>query len=70
VFARLDPAEFQHRFLAWVQAIVGELPPQVVALDGKTSRGSGRRLRCEHLLHLLSAWAAARGLVLGQEATA
>ena len=69
VFARLAPAEFRRCFLAWVQAIVGELPPQVVALDGKTSRGSGRRARGEHPLHLLSAWATASGLVLGQEAT-
>jgi predicted transposase YbfD/YdcC len=69
VFARLDPREFQRCFLAWVQAVVGELPPQVVAVDGKTSRRSGNRARGEHPLHLLSAWATASGLVLGQEAT-
>jgi predicted transposase YbfD/YdcC len=69
VFARLDPTEFRQCFLAWVQAVVGELPPQVVAVDGKTSRGSGRRARGEHPLHLLSAWATVSGLVLGQEAT-
>jgi predicted transposase YbfD/YdcC len=69
VFARLDPGEFQRCFLAWVQAVVGQLPPQVVAVDGKTSRGSGQRTRGEHPLHLLSAWATASGLVLGQEAT-
>ena len=69
VFARLDPTEFQRCFLAWVQAVVGELPPQVVAVDGKTSRRSGNRARGEHPLHLLSAWATASGLVLGQEAT-
>src|SRR5262245_7502791 len=69
VFARLDPTEFQQCFLAWVQAVVGELPPQVVAVDGKTSRRSGKRARSEHPLHLVSAWATASGLVLGQEAT-
>jgi predicted transposase YbfD/YdcC len=69
IFARLDPTEFRRCFLTWVQAVVGELPPQVVAVDGKTSRGSGRRTRGEHPLHLLSAWATASGLVLGQEAT-
>jgi predicted transposase YbfD/YdcC len=69
IFARLDPTEFRQCFLAWVQVVVGELPPQVVAVDGKTSRGSGRRARGEHPLHLLSAWATASGLVLGQEAT-
>jgi predicted transposase YbfD/YdcC len=69
VFARLDPPEFQRCFLAWVQAVVGRLPDQVVAVDGKSARRSGNRARGEHPLHLLSAWATASGLVLGQEAT-
>src|SRR5918999_5492168 len=43
VFARLDPREFQRCFVAWVQAVVGDLPAQVVAVDGKSSRRSGER---------------------------
>src|SRR5215210_1058130 len=69
VFARLDPAELQRCFLAWVQAVVGELPPQVVAVDGKTLRGSADRSHGQAALHLVSAWATASGLVLGQAAT-
>jgi predicted transposase YbfD/YdcC len=69
VFARLDPAALQQCFVAWVQAVVGELPAQVVAIDGKTSRGSADRSRGQTALHLVSAWATASGLVLGQEAT-
>ena len=69
VFARLDPTALQHCFVAWVQAVVGELPAQVVAIDGKTSRGSADRSRGQAALHLVSAWATASGLVLGQEAT-
>ena len=69
VFARLDPAELQRCFLAWVQAVVGELPPQVVAVDGKTLRGSADRSHGQAALHLVSAWATASGLVLGQQAT-
>lgn len=69
VFARLDPTALQHCFVAWVQAVVGELPAQVVAIDGKTSRGSADRSRGQGALHLVSAWATASGLVLGQEAT-
>jgi predicted transposase YbfD/YdcC len=69
VFARLDPAELQRGFLAWVQAVVGELPPQVVAVDGKTLRRSADSARGQGALHLVSAWATASGLVLGQEAT-
>ncbi len=69
VFARLDPTALQQCFVAWVQAVVGELPAQVVAIDGKTSRGSADRSRGQAALHLVSAWATASGLVLGQEAT-
>jgi predicted transposase YbfD/YdcC len=69
IFARLDPEEFQRCFVAWVRAVVGELPAQVVAVDGKSSRRSANRSRGQHPLHLLSAWATASGLVLGQEAT-
>jgi predicted transposase YbfD/YdcC len=69
VFARLDPTALQHCFMAWVQAVVGALPAQVVAIDGKTSRGSADRSRGQAALHLVSAWATASGLVLGQEAT-
>jgi predicted transposase YbfD/YdcC len=70
VFARLDPAEFQQCFLAWVQAVLGAAPGQVVAVDGKTLRRSADRRRGGDALHLVSAWATASGLVLGQEATA
>ena len=69
VFARLDPGEFQRCFVAWVRVVLGAVPPQVVAVDGKTLRGSADRSRGQAALHLVSAWATASGLVLGQEAT-
>jgi predicted transposase YbfD/YdcC len=70
VFARLNPTEFQQCFIAWVQAVLGATPDQVVAVDGKTLRRSADRARGRDPLHLVSAWATASGLVLGQEATA
>jgi predicted transposase YbfD/YdcC len=69
VFARLDPDEFRNCFLAWVRAVVGEVGDQVVAVDGKTLRGSHDRSAGKQALHLVSAWATASGLVLGQVAT-
>jgi predicted transposase YbfD/YdcC len=52
-----------------VRAVVGEVGAQVVAVDGKTLRGSHDRGAGKAALHLVSAWATASGLVLGQVAT-
>jgi predicted transposase YbfD/YdcC len=69
VFARLDPEELRRCFLTWVRAVVGEPEQQVVAIDGKTLRRSHDRGAGKEALHLVSAWAARSGLVLGQVAT-
>jgi predicted transposase YbfD/YdcC len=66
VFAALDPAAFEARFLAWVQATVPATAGQVVAVDGKTLRRSHDRGAGKGPLHLVSAWAVANGVVLGQ----
>ena len=70
VFARLDPAEFERCFLSWVRAVAGEAVAQVVAVDGKTLRRSHDRTAGQAALHMVSAWATATRLVLGQVAVA
>lgn len=67
VFARIDPAQFQQSFLAWVQA-VQQVRGDVIAIDGKTHRGSHDESRGKAALHLVSAWATENRLVLGQVA--
>ena len=73
VFARLDPEESQQCFLAWVRAVTGAVVAPAaagaaVAVDGKTLRRSHDRANGRAALHLVSAWASASGLVLGQGA--
>jgi predicted transposase YbfD/YdcC len=69
VFALLDPDEFRRCFLSWATAVVGPPGEQVVAIDGKTLRRSHDRRGGKGALHLVSAWASANGLVIGQVAT-
>jgi predicted transposase YbfD/YdcC len=66
VFAKLDPITFQRCFVRWVDAIRDRLPPDVVAIDGKTSRRTRDRAIDLSPLHMVSAWSSANRLILGQ----
>jgi predicted transposase YbfD/YdcC len=66
VFDRLKPRAFQACFRDWVQAVSSALRSKHVAIDGKTLRGSGSATLGP--LHLVSAWATAQHLSLGQVA--
>jgi predicted transposase YbfD/YdcC len=66
VFDRLDPQQFQACFRDWMHALHQALGISPIAIDGKTLRGSGAG-GCRPL-HLVSAWATANGLSLGQVA--
>ncbi|GHU10807.1 hypothetical protein FACS1894185_2960 [Betaproteobacteria bacterium] len=68
LFGLIDPQEFEAAFRRWVSSVLPALGADVVALDGKTSRRSGKA--DASALHLVSAFAAGAGLVLGQTATA
>lgn len=64
---RIDPALFSACFSAWVREVWPERPA-LIAIDGKTSRGSHDRSAGKAPLHLVSAFATTSRLVLGQEA--
>ena len=69
LFGLINPDEFEAAFRCWVGSILPALGTDtVVAIDGKTSRRSGKVDATP--LHLVSAFAAGAGLVLGQRATA
>ena len=66
---RIDPALFSSCFTSWVRETWPDTP-ELVAIDGKTSRRSHDRNCGKAALHLVSAFATTSRLVLGQEAVA
>jgi len=65
VFTHLDPEEFRASFMAWMETLVTLTNGEVVAIDGKTLRRS--HTKGHGAIHMISAWACANALVLGQE---
>ncbi len=70
VFARINHEAFQRCFMRWVESVFAVNKRQVLALDGKTLRGSHDKMRGKAAIHLVSAWASENGLVLGQRKVA
>jgi hypothetical protein len=69
VIAAIGPELFKARFLAWNDKLRDASLPELIAIDGKTSRRTHDRGKDRKPLHLVSAWAAGQRLVLGQQAT-
>lgn len=63
----LDAELFSACFTTWVEEL-REVEPDIVAIDGKTSRRTHARPKGRNPLHLVSAWASRQRLVLGQQA--
>ena len=66
VFSLIDPEEFRESFHSWVQSVRELTDGQVVAIDGKQLRGSKDGLLGKRAIYMVSAWAEANELVLGQ----
>jgi predicted transposase YbfD/YdcC len=69
VLSALEPKEFQRCFSEWMAAVAGGTEGKLVAIDGKTIRGSFARSLGKSAVHLVSAWVAENSLALGQLAT-
>jgi len=69
VFSLLSPKEFQECFTKWIKDIYTATHGEIIAIDGKTLRRSGSSAGNKKPLHMISAWAKANGLVLGQVKT-
>lgn len=64
-FCSINIAYFERQFRYWVRQVCGKYKG-VVAIDGKTIRGASKRSESGFNLHIVSAFAAANGISLGQ----
>ena len=55
--------------MSWTRTVTEETGGEVIAIDGKTAKGSRDRKNNRNPLHMVSAWACDNRLVLGQQAT-
>jgi predicted transposase YbfD/YdcC len=67
VFALINPQQFQLSFASWMRSVVTLTSGKVIAIDGKTNRRTYSKNTKP--LHLVSAFATANGVALGQVAT-
>lgn len=68
ILGALKPAEFEKCLLGWVTSLHEITDGQVVAIDGKTLRRSFDAASSKAAIHMVSAWATANHISLGQVA--
>jgi predicted transposase YbfD/YdcC len=66
VFSLLEPTQLQTCFISWVKSIAKLSLGEVIAIDGKSARNSYDTDNGKGMIHMVSAWASANNLVLGQ----
>jgi predicted transposase YbfD/YdcC len=66
VFSRIKPKEFEECFLSWINAIKEVSQGEIIPIDGKQLRRSFDRASSKAAIYMVSAWATANRLVLGQ----
>lgn len=68
IFAALDPEEFRQIFIQWIRDVLSGMElsdSRIVALDGKTVKGSAWN-KGKDAIHMMNAWCTEAGLSLGQ----
>jgi len=66
ILAALSPGEFEKCLLSWITALHEVTAGQLVAIDGKTLRRSFDAASSKAAIHMVSAWATANHISLGQ----
>ncbi|PCI40206.1 MAG: ISAs1 family transposase [Thiotrichales bacterium] len=70
IFSLLNPKLFEDSFISWIRSLSMDMTREIIALDGKSVRGSGSKVNNTAALHLVSAWASKNRMMLGQVKTA
>ena len=66
VLSLINPKEFHNCFMDWVSTLYQKISREIVSLDGKTVRRTREKSNGKKPIHVVSAWANANKLVLGQ----
>ena len=66
VFSLINEKELEKTFIQWASNMKVKYDLEVIAIDGKTIRGSKNTNEIKSKIHLVSAWACENDLVLGQ----
>ncbi|MGR6837616.1 ISAs1 family transposase [Aliivibrio wodanis] len=66
IVSNIEPEQFHQCFVSWMSSVHSLTQGQVVAIDGKTLRGSYDRDDRSSTIHMVSAYASSNKLVLGQ----
>lgn len=69
VFSAIDFEKLSECFIEWTQNICKLTPGEVIAIDGKRLRGSYDKAKGKEAIHMVSAFACANGVSLGQVVT-
>jgi predicted transposase YbfD/YdcC len=66
ILGAIKPAEFEKCLLSWITALHEITSGQTIAIDGKTLRRSFDAASSKSAIHMVSAWATANHISLGQ----
>lgn len=69
VMRRINTRQFRDCFVKWIKSVSKATDKDIIAIDGKTLRGSYDDGSDKAAIHMVSAWSTANSLVLGQEKT-
>lgn len=69
VFDFIDPKQFERCFSEWMKEVTELSKGTVVAIDGKTMRGTADKVRDKKAIHIVNAWCSENKMVLGQVKT-